>query len=150
MLNDHPINVPNLCSPQPDLLACGLPSEQDLQDAAKKGIKTIVNLCPVEETPPSEPGLVTELGMAYVNIPVRGPQDLTKEAAQQLASIMDDCSNHPLLVHCRSSNRVGALIALKEYWFSGKSAEEALQQGRKAGLTMLEAGVVEIMRRQPA
>ena len=101
MLNDHPINVPNLCTPQPDLLACGMPSEQDLQDAAKKGIKTIINLCPQEETPPSESDLVEQLGMNYVNIPIRGPQDLTKEAAQQLASLMDDCANHPLLVHCR-------------------------------------------------
>ena len=150
MLNDHPINVPNLCTPQPDLLACGMPSEQDLQDAAKKGIKTIINLCPLEETPPNESDLVAQLGMSYVNIPIRGAQDLTKEAAQQLASLMDDCANHPLLVHCRSANRVGALIALKEYWYSGKSAEEALTLGRKAGLTKLEPGVVEIMRRHPA
>lgn len=150
MLNDHPINVPNLCTPQPDLLACGMPNEQDLQDAAKKGIKTIINLCPQEETPANESDLVAQLGMAYVNIPIRGAQDLTREAAQQLATLMDDCSNHPLLVHCRSANRVGALITLKEYWISGKSAEEALSLGRKAGLTKLEPGVVEIMRRNPA
>ncbi len=150
MLNDHPINVPNLCTPQPDLLACGLPSEQDLQDAAKKGIKTIVNLCPPEETPPGETGMVEQLGMSYVNIPIRGPQDLTRDAAQQLATLMDDCSNHPLLIHCRSANRVGALIALKEFWLSGKSTEEALAAGRSAGLTKLEPGVVEIMRTNPA
>lgn len=150
MLNDHPINVPNLCTPRPDLLACGLPSEQDLQDAAKKGIKTIVNLCPLEETPPSEQSAVEQLGMTYINIPIRGAQDLNRGAAKQLADIMDDCDNHPVLVHCRSANRVGALMALKEYWFEGKTVEEALVVGRSAGLTKLEAGVMEIMRQQPA
>jgi len=149
MLNDHPINVPNLCSPKPDLLACGLPSTQDLQDAARKGIKTIINLCPLEETP-TEAEQVAALGLGYFNIPIRGPQDLTRDAARQLAELMDDCSHHPLLVHCRSANRVGALMALKEYWFEGKTAEQALQTGRSAGLTKMEAGVVEIMRRDPA
>ena len=150
MLNDHPLNVPNLCTPQPDLLACGMPSEQDLQDAAKKGIKTVINLCPQEETPASESDQVAALGMHYVNIPIRGAQDLPRDAARQLAALMEDCNNHPLLVHCRSANRVGALVALKEYWYSGKSADEALAMGRKAGLTKLEPGVVELMRRDPA
>jgi uncharacterized protein (TIGR01244 family) len=150
MLNDHPINVPNLCSPKPDILACGLPSDQDLQDAARKGIKTIINLCPNDETPPTEPTMVAQLGMKYVNIPIRGPQDLTREAARQLADVMDDCNNHPLLAHCRSANRVGALMALKEYWFEGKTAEQALQTGRSAGLTKMEPGVADIMRRDPA
>lgn len=150
MLNDHPINVPNLCTPKPDLLACGLPSQQDLQDAAKKGIKTVINLCSLEETPPAEPDLVAELGMKYVSIPIRGPMDLTRDATRRLADVMDDCNNHPILIHCRSSNRVGALMTLKEFWFEGKSAEEALALGRSAGLTQLEAGVTEIMRQQPA
>ncbi|MEE2729804.1 MAG: sulfur transferase domain-containing protein [Pseudomonadota bacterium] len=150
MLNDHPLNVPNLCTPQPDLLACGMPSEQDLQDAARKGIKTVINLCPQEETPASESDQVAALGMHYVNIPIRGAQDLTRDAARQLAALMEDCNHHPLLVHCRSANRVGALVALKEYWCSGKSAEEALAMGRKAGLSKLEPGVVELMRRDPA
>ena len=150
MLNDHPINVPNLCTPQADVLACGMPTEQDPQDAAKKGVKTIINLCPLEETPPNEASSVQALGMAYFNIPIRSAQDLTIEAARQLAEVMDDCERHPVLVHCRSANRVGALMALKEYWFGGKSAAEAMATGRNAGLTKLEAGVMDIMRRQPA
>lgn len=150
MLNDHPISVPNLCSPKPDILACGMPSDQDLQDVAKKGIKTIINLCPQEETPSGEATSVEQLGMTYINIPIRGPQDLSREAAKQLAAVMDDCSQHPLLIHCRSANRVGALIALKEYWFEGKSEADALATGRSAGMTKLEAGVMAIMRQQPA
>ena len=150
MLNDHPINVPNLCSPTPDILACGMPSEQDLQDAAKKGIKTVINLCPQGETPPGEPSTVEQLGMAYINIPISGPQDLNRVAAMQLAEVMNDCSHHPLLIHCRSANRVGALIALKEYWFEGKSEADALATGRSAGMTQLEPGVMGIMRQQPA
>ncbi|MAR91652.1 MAG: sulfur transferase domain-containing protein [Pseudomonadota bacterium] len=150
MLNDQPLNIPNLCSPKPDTLACGLPSEQDLQAAADKGVKTVINLCPTEETPPMEPGLVTQLGMQYFNIPIRSAQDLTREAAGQLAEIMDNCDHHPVLIHCRSANRVGALLALQAYWYEGKSAQEALQLGRNAGMTKLEPAVEQIMRQQPA
>ena len=107
-----------------------------VQDAAKKGVKTIINLCPLEETPPNEASSVQALGMAYFNIPIRSAQDLTIEAARQLAEVMDDCERHPVLVHCRSANRVGALMALKEYWFGGKSAAEAMATGRNAGLTI--------------
>ena len=149
MLNDHPLSISNLCSPQPDLLASGMPNAQDLENAAKKGIKTVVNLCPVEETPATEAGQVDALGMKYACIPVKGPQDLTPASARKLADLVQDCDNHPILVHCRSANRVGALFALKAFWFEGKSAEEAINIGKSAGLTMLEDGVKNIMRQQP-
>ena len=149
MLNDHPLSISNLCNPQPDLLASGLPNQQDLENAAKKGIKTVVNLCPVEETPATEADQVGSLGMKYINIPVKGPQDLTVTNAKQLAELVQDCENHPMLVHCRSANRVGALFALKAFWFDNKSEQEAIAIGKSAGLTMLEEGVKNIMRQQP-
>lgn len=150
MLNDHPLTIANLCSPQPDLLASGMPNESDLENAAKKGIKTVINLCPVEETPTTEVGQVQSLGMNYINIPIKGAKDLTPEAARQLASITDDCNNHPMLVHCRSANRVGALFALKAFWIDKKSEQEAIEYGKSAGLSKLEDGVKTIMRQTPS
>ncbi len=150
MLNDQPLEIPFLCTPQPDLLCSGMPSDNDLQNAAKKGIKTVINLCPVEETPAAEEGQVHALGMQYINIPIRSGQDLTPHNAKQLADLVEDCNNHPLLVHCRSSNRVGALFALKAFWFDGKSEQEALAFGRAAGLTKLEEGVKMLMKQQPS
>jgi hypothetical protein len=45
------------------------------------------------------------------------------------------------LVHCGSSNRVGALLALRAAWLKGATLEAALAAGRSAGLTGLESAV---------
>ena len=150
MLNDHPLAITNLCSPQPDLLASGMPTAADLENAAKKGIKTVINLCPIEETPPTETEQVASLGMKYVNIPVKGAQDLTPANAQALADIVENCDNHPVLVHCKSANRVGALFALKAFWIDKKSEADALEYGRSAGLLKMEDGVKMIMQQTPS
>lgn len=146
MLNDLPLSLPNLFNPAPNILTSGMPSDQDLQDVARKGVKTIINLCPVGETPATEADTVNRLGMTYVNIPIQGAPDLNPENARQLAEAMVDLDNHPVLVHCRSANRVGALLALKAFWQDGLSPQDALQLGRSAGLMNLEAGVMQIMQ----
>lgn len=146
MLNDPALSLPSQCSPHPDLLCCGMPSDTDLKNIADKGIKTIVNLCPIEETPPNEMALVESLGMSYVNIPVRGPQDLNMSNATALASVLDDTARHPVLIHCRSANRVGALLTLKSFWIDKKSEAESLAVGRAGGLTALEPAVIQLIR----
>ncbi len=53
----------------------------------------------------------------------------------------------PVLLHCRTGNRVGALLALRAS-MQGASDEEALEIGRKAGLGSLETAVVEQLDKQ--
>lgn len=150
MLKGSPLHVPNLCTPSPDLITCGMPSADDLRSAHQAGIKTIINLCQPQETPPQEASLTRELGMGYHNIPVAGAPDLSEAKARQLAAIINDCNNHPVLIHCMSGNRVGALLALKTFYADGKSAQESLQAGRAAGLKGLEPEVMRILSSQPA
>ena len=150
MFNGSPLRVPNLCTPSPDLITCGMPGPEDLRQARQAGIKTIINLCQPQEPSPEEPRLPAELGMGYHNIPVGGAADLTETKARQLAAIVNDCNNHPVLIHCMSGNRVGALLAMKTFYADGKSAQESLQAGRAAGLKGLEPEVVRILSSQPA
>jgi protein tyrosine phosphatase (PTP) superfamily phosphohydrolase (DUF442 family) len=48
----------------------------------------------------------------------------------------------PVLLHCGSGNRVGAVLALR-HSLSGASEEEAIAFGNDAGLTKLEDVVRE-------
>lgn len=146
MPNTYSLTITNVCHPTPDIIACGMPNTTELNDAAKQGIKTIINLCPQEETPADEANTVTDLGMQYINIPIHGPQDLTRSNAEKISHIMQDCEYHPLLIHCKSANRVGALLALKQFWIDGKPIQEAIEFGRTAGLTKLEATAIHIMQ----
>jgi uncharacterized protein (TIGR01244 family) len=149
MFKNAPLRLPNQCTPAPDLITCGMPGSQDLRDASQAGIKTIINLCQLRETPPDEARITDELGMGYFNIPVAGAADLTEAKARQLGDIINDCANHPVLIHCMSGNRVGALLALKAFYCDGKTAQDALQAGRAAGLKGLEPDVWRILSGQP-
>jgi len=49
------------------------------------------------------------------------------------------------MLYCASSNRVGAMLALKAHWVDGESPEEALELGLAAGLTSLERSVRDLL-----
>ena len=51
------------------------------------------------------------------------------------------------LVCCGSSNRVGALLALRAHFVEGRSAAESLAFGKACGLSKLEPRVVDLARR---
>ncbi len=80
--------------------------------------------------------------MAYVDVPIEGAAGLSEDRAMQFADALAE-AERPVVVHCGSGNRVGALFALKAYYVEGKSADEALQIGRDAGMTRLESAVSE-------
>ena len=80
------------------------------------------------------------LGMEYVALPISGRNSINFENAMTLAQILNSY-DQPVLVHCGTSNRVGALLALREK-INGASIEDALKFGRSAGMTTLE-GVVK-------
>jgi uncharacterized protein (TIGR01244 family) len=139
------IDLPNACTPEDGLCTGGRPRPEHLQQAQARGVKTVINLCP-----PSEPcdydeaALVRSLGMDYVNIPVAGPPDLTEANARRLGQALG-ANDGPVLLHCASGNRVGALIALKAHFVDGLGAEEAIAAGRAAGLKVLEPAVRNIL-----
>ena len=144
MLKDQ-LRLPNQCTPTPDLLTCGMPNPKDLEHVHKAGYKTVINLCPTAETPRDEIPTVEKLGMHYFNIPVAGPGDLTEAKARELGTIVNNCDYHPVLIHCMSGNRVGALLALKSFFVDGKSPREALNDGLAAGLKALEPAVWQLL-----
>ncbi|PPU82009.1 hypothetical protein XpopCFBP1817_20380 [Xanthomonas populi] len=53
-----------------------------------------------------------------------------------------------VLIHCASSNRVGALIALEKGRANGAPRDEAIAIGRAAGMTSLEPLVMRLLDQQ--
>jgi uncharacterized protein (TIGR01244 family) len=128
--------------PFPQLLTAGQPTQEDLIQAAALGYRTVINLrTPGEQGElADEEQVVREAGMDYIVMPIGGPDDINRENAEKLAKLLE-ADVLPAIVHCASSNRVGALFALKAFHLDGKSAEEALEIGKSAGMTRLEAVV---------
>jgi len=134
--------VPNGRVPYEGLLTGGQPSPEQISEIAARGFNTVINLRTEAETPNTDAAFVESLGMAYIAIPIGGAEDLNEENAKRLAQALDE-AEEPILLHCGSGNRVGALIALKAYYVDGETAEAAFAAGQHAGMTRLEPVVRE-------
>jgi uncharacterized protein (TIGR01244 family) len=139
--------MPVLLTPRPGLCSCGQPGPGAWQPLARAGVHTVVNLRPDDELPDrDEADEVRAAGLTYVHIPIRGAEDLSREAAYTLQQVL---LNSPVavLVHCSSANRAGALIALGDAWFGSRNVENALALGRDAGMLALEPSVRALLMR---
>ncbi|MDG2525050.1 sulfur transferase domain-containing protein [Stenotrophomonas sp. HITSZ_GD] len=124
----------------PALYAGGQPDEATLRALAAQGVTTVIDLRGAEEPRGyAEADTARALGLRYIALPVAGAQDITPANAQALQSALDTAQG-PVLLHCASGNRVGALLALSAH-ARGASDEEALAEGRAAGLGSLEPTV---------
>lgn len=134
----------NACQPEPGLLTGGQPDRECLEAVCAAGYRTVVNLRPVGEFDAfDEAHVVRELGLEYVHIPVADADGLNAEAVASLDAVLADAQQRPMLIHCGSGNRVGALIAMHASRKRGLDVDEALACGDAAGLTKLRDTVRE-------
>lgn len=138
------VNVANLQVQNPMQLSAGQPTKEQLQKLAKLGVKHVINLRAETEQRWNEQKYVESLGMQYYSIAVAGKQDVTLQKAQELAKLMTRLENEPVLVHCASSNRVGALIAISAHT-KGLGTELALAKGKRWGMRSLEPVVRKVI-----
>lgn len=131
------LGVPHSFTPPlPDTVCSGQMSEAQFAQLRAAGIERVVSLRrPDENGTGWEEARARELGIEFVRIPIGGPDDLTRANAERLGAALSP--QRPTLVACGSSNRVGALLALKAF-YEGAPAEQALELGKQAGLTKLE------------
>lgn len=123
-------------------ISTGQPDEALLSAAKAAGYVAVIDLrTAAEERGMDEVAAVESLGMSYHLIEVAGARGVTYENAKALDDVMAGIDG-PVLLHCRTGNRVGALLALRA-GMDGASVEEALALGRAAGLGSLEAAVQE-------
>jgi len=139
------VQIRNARTPREGVLTGGQPTEEQLAEMADAGYRTLVNLRTSGENEISdrEAELAETLGLRYVQLPVAGAEGLTEDNARELSKLLGDESAYPMVVHCGSGNRVGALFALEAFHVHGEDPETALRIGKEAGLTRLEPVVRE-------
>lgn len=127
--------------------SAGQPTVEQLQALPTHGIAVVIDLRADTETPDlDEAAMVRSLGLDYRNLPVGGAAGLTRDNVQALDRLIADAGDRPLLLHCASSNRVGAMMALRERWLRGATPEQALAVGRDWGMKSLEPDVDALLR----
>lgn len=117
--------------------AAGQPNERQFELLAEAGYKAVIDMRGAnEDRGLDEAALLTRLGIDYIELPLNSPEAINMENAAQLEQILAGYDG-PVLLHCGSGNRVGALLALRQS-LRGASDAEALAYGKAAGLTGLE------------
>lgn len=106
----------------------GQPTEDQFAELKSAGIATVIDLRNSNETKFDEASLVEQTGMAYINLPVDGAAGINDENRNLLRSVLYNATG-VVFLHCGSSNRVGALLALDAV-HNGMSVEDALEYGR--------------------
>jgi uncharacterized protein (TIGR01244 family) len=111
------------------LLTAGQPNEAQLADAARQGVKAVINLALHDDPRYSladEASCVGDLGMDYVHIPVQFTAP-TEEDLDAFIAAMDAHKGGKVLVHCAANYRVTAFIGLyrviREGWTPDKAFE---------------------------
>ena len=136
------VAILNAQTPEPGLLTGGQPTPEQLDELAQAGYKTVVNLrTEGEEGDWDAAARSAELGLDYRRLPISTADGLDVTGATALDALLADDSLRPMVVHCGSGNRVGALFALRAFHLQDADAEAALEIGRRAGLTRLEERV---------
>jgi uncharacterized protein (TIGR01244 family) len=130
--------------PVDGVTTAGQPDELALKVFADNGYVAVIDIRTAgEDRGIDEPAVVQGLGMDYVQMPVSGKDGITFENAEKLGQLLD-LYDEPVLVHCGSANRIGALFALNTFRETG-DIDKALEAGRVAGLTGLEETVREVL-----
>lgn len=133
----------NQVRPVEGVTAAGQPNEAGFKVFADNGYAVVIDLRTAgEDRGLDEAAVVESLGMDYINLPI-GRDGITFANAKALQALIQ-AYDQPVLVHCASANRVGALFALSEYAESG-DAEAAIEAGRAAGLKGMEPVVKKVL-----
>ena len=125
--------VLNEASPSAGVLFGGQPTAEQLEALAASGFKTVLDLRGVaEDRGFDEAAVARNAGLTYLPVPVTG-ETLGK------VETFDDFIRHfteaekPLLVHCGSGGRVGALYYAWLVASEGMPRDQALEKAKGSG-----------------
>ena len=117
---------------RPHIATGGLLKDGAIPKLKAMGFKSVVDLRGPDEGTTSEKEAVENAGLRYFNIPVTDGLP-TGFQIIEFAHVVEKPDNAPLLIHCGSGNRVGAMWALYRA-LKGIPEEIALEEGRTIGL----------------
>lgn len=130
--------VANACQILPNVITGGQPTAEQLKALKTAGGDIVLDLRdPMEPRPVNEAAVVQELGMEYVNIPVRAGS-LGDSTIDRILEVLRRAGDKTVFFHCGSGNRVGG--ALIPYLILDQRMEEqdAVDQAMRVGLRSAE------------
>ena len=123
----------NLREVNQELAIAGQLTPLELQDVARSGFKSVLNL-----RHPAEAGFLSDEqqeaeanGLRYLNMPVT-PETMNDELTTSVLQQIDELPK-PLLVHCASGMRAGAMTLMQFATRNGMTAEDTFDMAGRIG-----------------
>jgi len=138
--------IPSYRVVRPGLATGGKPSAEALERLKVQGFKTVVDLRTEAEGTTTEKETVEAQGLRYLSVPI-SPASFGAADVEAVAKVLKDKDAAPVLLHCSSANRVGAVWMVMQVQ-EGRSLEEAEAAGKEIGLS--SEAMVEASRRVAA
>ncbi len=134
----------------PSLAVSGAPTRNAFASLKEAGFRTAIDLRQPAEGVVAAREAVEKQGLTFLSVPV-SPGTFSLADAQKVEAVLADPKAGPVLLYCASSNRVGGVLAVVAR-LHGRSKEEALAEGRKAGLhsAAMEKAVLKVIDEVPA
>jgi protein tyrosine phosphatase (PTP) superfamily phosphohydrolase (DUF442 family) len=130
--------VANACQILPNVVTGGQPTADQLKALKAAGGDMVLDLRdPMEPRPVDEAALVRELGMEYVNIPVRAGS-LDDKTLEHILAVLRRAGNRIVFFHCGSGSRVGGALIPYFILDQGMEEEDAVGQAMRVGLRSAE------------
>ena len=125
-------DLPNFGCVSPVLYRGGQPTEKGINELARRGVKTIVNLRGEDPKANIEEEWSRKAGIKYVGVPMAdwGKPKLTD--LDEVLRLVAHSEDQPVFVHCRrGADRTGTVIAAYRISHDGWTAEKALEEAVK-------------------
>jgi uncharacterized protein (TIGR01244 family) len=128
--------APKLLCLNEEIATAGQPKDGAFAKLAANGFRSVLNLRTEAEGVDlkHEQELVEKSAMKYFHVPVVGSAPTT-ESVEAFIQVVKDKANHPMLIHCASANRVGAMWMIYRVLEQGWSEDKALQEATQIGLS---------------
>lgn len=130
--------VANACQILPTVITGGQPNAAQLRALQAGGGEIVLDIRdPMEPRLVDEQALVRELGMEYVNIPVRAGS-LDDATLEQILTVLRGAGDRTVFFHCGSGNRVGGALIPYFILDQGMEEQDAVDQAMRVGLRSAE------------
>jgi uncharacterized protein (TIGR01244 family) len=132
---------------RPQIATAGLLLDGAVAELKGFGVTAILDLRAPQEGTEPEQRAAAAADLRYFNIPIT-TASVTEAQLVAFAKIVEDKNNHPLLIHCQSANRVGAMWTLYRA-IRGAPFATAVTEGRAIGLKPDRESIVRAQLGQP-
>ncbi|HLG13611.1 MAG TPA: protein tyrosine phosphatase family protein [Blastocatellia bacterium] len=129
-------DVPRVLCVDQGFATGGQPTDAAFSKLAANGFRAVLNLRTANEgiDLDAEREMVEKNGMRYVNIPIVSSAPRSEQVDEFIKAVKDK-SNQPMLIHCGSANRVGAMWMIYRVIEQGWPEDKALEEATRIGLT---------------